>query len=111
MWSRLRDHRLRGAVSYTRRHRCWQCSSKKLADYKISRCGKVLTFTKDDLVPNPDPPTVMVSADLEGGGRFSGQLTDCDPATVGFEMRVELCFRPIHEGKGFISYVLKFKRS
>ncbi len=98
-----------GAVSYPRRHLCWQCSSKRLADYKISRRGKVFTFTKDHLVPNPDPPTVMVSADLEGGGRFYGQLTDCDPATVGFEMPVELCFRRIHEGEGFISYFWKFR--
>jgi len=98
-----------GAVSYPRRHLCWQCSSKKLADYRISRRGKVFTFTKDHLVPNPDPPTVMVSADLEGGGRFYGQLTDCDPATVGFEMPVELSFRRIHEGEGFISYFWKFR--
>ena len=98
-----------GAVSYPRRHLCWQCSSKKLADYKIGRRGKIFTFTRDHLVPNPDPPTVMVSADLEGGGRFYGQLTDCDPATVGFEMPVELCFRRIHEGEGFISYFWKFR--
>src|SRR2546422_7765166 len=26
------------------------------------------------LVPNPDPPTVMVAADLDGGARFYGQL-------------------------------------
>jgi len=100
-----------GAVSYPRRHLCWQCSSKKLADYKISRRGKVFTFAKDHLVPSPDPPTVMVSADLEGGGRFYGQLTDCDPAAVGFEMPVELCFRRIHEGEGFISYFWKFRPS
>jgi len=98
-----------GAVSYPRRHLCWQCSSKKLADYKIARRGKVFTFTKDHLVPNPDPPTVMVSADLEGGGRFYGQLTDCDPATVGFEMPVELCFRRIHEGEGIVNYFWKFR--
>jgi 3-hydroxy-3-methylglutaryl CoA synthase len=98
-----------GAVSYPRRHLCWQCSSKKLSDYKISRSGKVFTFAKDHLVPSPDPPTVMVSADLEGGGRFYGQLTDCDPATVSFEMPVELCFRRIHEGEGFISYFWKFR--
>jgi len=98
-----------GAVSYPRRHLCWQCASKKLADYKISRRGKVFTFAKDHLVPSPDPPTVMVSADLEGGGRFYGQLTDCDPAAVGFEMPVELCFRRIHEGEGFISYFWKFR--
>jgi hydroxymethylglutaryl-CoA synthase len=100
-----------GAVSYPRRHLCWQCSSNKLADYKISRRGKIFTFTKDHLVPNPDPPTVMVSADLEGGGRFYAQLTDCDPATVGFEMPVELCFRRIHEGEGLINYFWKFRPS
>ncbi len=98
-----------GAVSYPRRHLCWQCSSKNLADYRVSRRGKVFTFTKDHLVPNPDPPTVMVSADLDGGGRFYGQLTDCDPATVTFEMPVELCFRRIHEGEGIINYFWKFR--
>ncbi len=98
-----------GAVSYPRRHLCWQCSSKSLADYKISRRGKVFTFTKDHLVPNPDPPTIMVSADLEGGGRFYAQLADCDPAAVAFEMPVELCFRRIHEGEGLINYFWKFR--
>ena len=98
-----------GAVCYPRRYLCWQCSSKKLADYKISRRGKVFTLTKGHLVPNPDPPTVMVSADRDGGGRFYGQLTDCDPETVGFEMPVEFCFRRIHEGEGFISYFWEFR--
>ncbi len=98
-----------GAVSYPRRHLCWQCSSNNLSDHRIARRGKVFTFTKDHLVPNPDPPTVMVAADLEGGGRFYGQLTDCDPASVGFEMPVELCFRRIHEGEGLINYFWKFR--
>ena len=74
-----------GAVSHPRRHLCSHCSSKKLADYRISRRRRVFTFTKDHLVPNPDPSAVVVSADLEGGGRFYLQLTDCYPATVGFE--------------------------
>jgi len=79
-------------------HLCWKCSSKNLVEQKISRRGRVFIFTKDHLVRNPDPPTVMVAADLDGGGRFYGQLTDCDPARVTFEMPVELCFRLIHEG-------------
>jgi 3-hydroxy-3-methylglutaryl CoA synthase len=98
-----------GAVSYPRRHLCWKCSSSKLADHKISRHGRVFTFTKDHLVPNPDPPTVMVSADLDGGGRFFAQLTDCDPATVDFEMPVELTFRRIHEGEDYVNYFWKFR--
>ncbi|MBI4589315.1 MAG: OB-fold domain-containing protein [Candidatus Rokubacteria bacterium] len=98
-----------GAVSYPRRHLCWKCSSKNLVEHKIARRGKVFTFTKDHLVPNPDPPTVMVAADLDGGGRFYAQLTDCDPATVGFEMPVELTFRRLHEGEEFVNYFWKFR--
>ncbi|PWU23381.1 MAG: hypothetical protein C5B48_08670 [Candidatus Rokuibacteriota bacterium] len=98
-----------GAVSYPRRQLCWQCSSNDLADYKISRRGKVFTFAKDHLVPNPDPPTIMVSADLDGGGRFYAQLTDCDPSAVDFELPVELGLRRIHEGDGLINYFWKFR--
>jgi hydroxymethylglutaryl-CoA synthase len=98
-----------GAVSYPRRHLCWQCSSKSLVDQRLSRRGRVFTFTRDHLVPSPDPPTIMVSADLEGGGRFYAQLTDCDPGTVQFEMPVELTFRRIHEGEGLVNYFWKFR--
>lgn len=47
--------------------------------------------------------------DLEGSARFYAQLTDCDPAAVGFEMPVELCFRRIHEGEGLVNYFWKFR--
>jgi 3-hydroxy-3-methylglutaryl CoA synthase len=98
-----------GAVSYPRRHLCWQCSSDRLSEYRIARRGRVFTFTKDHLVPNPDPPTVMVAADLDGGGRFYAQLTDADPEAVTFEMPVELTFRRIHEGDDIVSYFWKFR--
>jgi hydroxymethylglutaryl-CoA synthase len=98
-----------GAVSYPRRHLCWQCSSARLADHRMSRRGRVFTFTRDHLMPSPDPPTVMIAADLEGGGRFYGQLTDCDPASVTFEAPVELCFRRIHEGDNLVNYFWKFR--
>jgi len=98
-----------GAISYPRRHICWKCSSKNLREHKLGRRGKVFTFTKDHLVPNPDPPTVMVAADLDGGGRFYAQLTDCDPATVTFEMPVELTFRRLHEGEELVNYFWKFR--
>jgi hydroxymethylglutaryl-CoA synthase len=97
------------AISYPRRHLCWQCSSNRLVDHKMSRRGRVFTFTRDHLVPSPDPPTVMVSADLEGGGRFYAPLTDCDPASVDFEMPVELGLRRIHEGENLVNYFWKFR--
>jgi 3-hydroxy-3-methylglutaryl CoA synthase len=98
-----------GAVQYPRRHVCWQCSGKELPDHRLSRRGRVFTFTKDHLVPSPDPPTVMVAADLEGGGRFYTQLTDSDPEAVTFDLPVELTFRRFHEGGGLVNYFWKFR--
>jgi 3-hydroxy-3-methylglutaryl CoA synthase len=98
-----------GAVQYPRRHVCWQCSGKELVEHRLSRRGRVFTFTKDHLVPTPDPPTVMVAADLEGGGRFYTQLTDGDPDAVTFDLRVELTFRRFHEGAGLANYFWKFR--
>ena len=51
----------------------------------------------------------MVAADLEGGGRFYTQMTDCDPATVTFDMPVELTFRRFHEGGELVHYFWKFR--
>jgi 3-hydroxy-3-methylglutaryl CoA synthase len=98
-----------GAVSFPRRHLCWQCSSNRLADHRLSRRGRVFTFTRDHLVPSPDPPTVMVAADLVGGGRFYAQLTDCDPEQVAIGMPVELTFRRLHEGDQYVNYFWKFR--
>jgi hydroxymethylglutaryl-CoA synthase len=98
-----------GAVQYPRRRVCWQCSGKDLPEQRLSRRGRVFTFTKDHLVPSPDPPTVMVAADLEGGGRFYTQLTDADPDTITFDLPVELTFRRFHEGGGLANYFWKFR--
>jgi 3-hydroxy-3-methylglutaryl CoA synthase len=98
-----------GAVQYPRRHVCWQCSGKGFTEYRLSRRGRVFTFTRDHLVPSPDPPTVMVAADLEGGGRFYTQMTDCDPAAVTFDLPVELTFRRFHEGGELVNYFWKFR--
>ena len=98
-----------GAVQYPRRHVCWKCSGTTFADYRLGRRGRVFTFTRDHLVPTPDPPTAMVAADLEGGGRFYTQMTDCDPATVAIGMPVELTFRRFHEGAELVNYFWKFR--
>jgi hydroxymethylglutaryl-CoA synthase len=98
-----------GAVQYPRRHLCWQCSGKELGEHRLARRGRLFTFTRDHLVPSPDPPTVMVAADLEGGGRFYTQMTDCDPATVEIGLPVELTFRRFHEGGELVHYFWKFR--
>jgi 3-hydroxy-3-methylglutaryl CoA synthase len=96
--------------AYPRRRVCLKCSAKdEYEDVKLPRKGKIYTLAKDYLFPNPDPPTVMAVADMEGGGRFYGQLTDCDPARVKIGMSVELTFRKFHQGEGFYNYFWKLR--
>ncbi len=99
-----------GSLQFPARRVCWNCSAKdEMDDVPMTRAGVIYTFVKDHLVPSPEPPVIMVSADLDGGGRFYGQLTDCDPADAAIGMRVELCFRRLHEGGGFHNYFSKFR--
>jgi len=99
-----------GTFAYPRRRVCLKCSAKdEYEDAKLPREGRIYTLAKDYLFPNPDPPTVMAVADMEGGGRFYGQVTDCDPARAKIGMPVELTFRKFHQGEGFYNYFWKLR--
>ncbi|MFO8058080.1 MAG: zinc ribbon domain-containing protein, partial [bacterium] len=52
-----------GAIQFPPRYKCWSCGGEDMAPYKVSRRGRVYTFALDSLVPNPEPPTPMVSVD------------------------------------------------
>lgn len=99
-----------GTFAYPRRRVCQNCNSKdEYEDAKLPPKGKIYTFAKDYLFPSLNSPTVMVVADMEGGGRFYGQLTDCDPTKVRIGMPVEFTFRRFHEGGGFYNYFWKLR--
>jgi len=101
-----------GTFAFPRRRVCQGCSAKdEYEDLRLPKKGKVYTFAKDYLYPSPDMPTVMVVVDMEGGGRFYGQLTDCDPAQVRVGLSVEMTFRRFHEGGGFHNYFWKLRPS
>ena len=98
------------AIQYPVRRICWQCKAKDdMSDYRLGDTGTVFTFAKDHLVPNPHPPTIMVSADIDGGGRFYAQLTDCDPEKVSIGVKVKFTLRRLHFGGGFYHYFWKFR--
>ena len=98
-----------GMVNFPPRPECKSCGGEELETVKISRKGEVFTFTLDSLVPNPEPPTPMVSVDLDGGGRLYAQMTDVDPGTVEIGTKVEMVFRKLHEGGDFNHYFWKFR--
>jgi uncharacterized OB-fold protein len=74
---------------------CMSCGSH--ADMEPVRLadtlGTVATYTVDRLAFSLNPPVVAAVIDLDGGGRFQTELTDCDPATVAIGDRVEMTFR------------------
>jgi hydroxymethylglutaryl-CoA synthase len=99
-----------GTFAYPRRRICQKCNTKdEYEDAKLPSKGKIYTFAKDYLFPSLNAPTVMVVADMDGGGRFYGQLTDCDPTKVRIGMPVEFTFRRFHEGGGFYNYFWKLR--
>jgi uncharacterized OB-fold protein len=74
---------------------CMSCGSHepmepaRLAD----SLGTVATFTVDRLAYSLNPPVVAAVIDVDGGGRFQTELTDCDPEAVAIGDRVEMTFR------------------
>ncbi|MHB1420514.1 MAG: OB-fold domain-containing protein [Bacillota bacterium] len=99
-----------GATQYPPRRVCWQCNSKDtFEDVKLSRTGKIVTFTKDTLFPTPGTPVVMAVVDLDEGGRIYAQVTDCEEDSISIGVTVKLTFRKYHEGGGFHNYFWKFR--
>ncbi|HXG19444.1 MAG TPA: OB-fold domain-containing protein, partial [Methylomirabilota bacterium] len=87
---------------------CIECGYRDgLEEVKLSRKGKLFTFTHDYLTETPDPPTTHAVVDLDNGGRVYVQMTDCEPERVEIGMPLELTFRKYHEGYGIKNYFWK----
>ena len=69
--------------------------------------GTIKTFSIDYLVYSPNPPVVSAVLDLDGGGRFTVDLTDVDPSTVAIGDRVEMTFRRLWTTNGIHNYFWK----
>ena len=97
-----------GTVQFPKHRVCIECANPGgLEDVKLSRRGRLFTFTNDYLFDSPDPPVSHAVVDLDGGGRLYVQLTDCEPERVEIDMPLELTFRKVHEGGGFHNYFWK----
>ena len=77
--------------------------TERLADVAAT----IATFTIDRLAFSPSPPAVFAVVDFDGGGRFSCELTDVDPASVAIGQRVEMTFRRLYTAQGIHNYFWK----
>ena len=110
----LRGHGIKckncGHVQFPPQRVCSWCQAKDQFDkVRISdKKGELFTYSKDErAIWALDLPNILSVVDLEGGGRFYGQMTDRDPDKIEVGMPLEFTFRRIHEGSGFHNYFWK----
>lgn len=87
---------------------CAKCEKwDAFTEVPLQRTGQVFSCAVDHLAPSPLPPVVMAVVDLDGGGRFYGEVVDTPPDKVGIDMPVELVIRRVREGGGLHHYYWK----
>lgn len=77
-----------------------------LQAHRLARTGRVLTFTRDHVFPLGAPLSMAV-VELDGGGRFYGQVVDGLEVAIGD--RVELVLRRLHDGGGLPQWFWKVR--
>ena len=102
-----------GSIYFPPKRVCPKCGAiDEFEPFKLSRRGKIVTFTRERAIPNPEHPVGMAVVDFEGGGRTFTQLTDLPPEwqdkeSTLIDKEVELTFRIFHKAKGFYNYYWK----
>jgi len=89
---------------------CYGCQSKDEYDeVKLSRTGKIFTYSEDYLADVPVLPQISATVDLDDGARVFLRLTEIEaqnpkdpPQKIG--MPVETTFRKMHDNSGFRNY-------
>ncbi|MCH2170802.1 zinc ribbon domain-containing protein [Myxococcota bacterium] len=87
---------------------CYQCFSRdQWEPYGLSdKRGRLLAHTFDYFFPAPEPPAIMIMAEIEGC-HVQIQLADAAPEDAILDMEVEFAFRKIHEAGGKPNYFWK----
>jgi uncharacterized OB-fold protein len=88
---------------------CVKCRARdKMEEYPFAdRSARIATYAIDRLAYSLNPPTINVVMDFEGGGRFLGEMTDCEPEKVAIGDEVEMTFRLIFTADGIRNYFWK----
>ncbi|GAB3431210.1 Zn-ribbon domain-containing OB-fold protein [Actinophytocola sediminis] len=94
-------------VAFPPRFVCDQCGGADLRPVPLARTGTVLSHNLDRLFAAPDRDVQMVVVDLDGGGRFFGQLAAGAPHWAAVDDRVHLVLRRLHDGGDLPHYFWK----
>ncbi|RKX69118.1 transcriptional regulator [candidate division WOR-3 bacterium] len=91
---------------------CPGCGRKELTPKKLSRKGKIVTFTVIRVPPKTQElktPYPVAIVETEEGARLTCQVCDCEPSELRIGQEVEIVFREVmREGKtGVIMYGYK----
>jgi hypothetical protein len=97
-----------------RRLVCPSCGSRELEAVKLSRRGKIYSYTVVRTPPRGREnygPYILAIIELDDGVRVMGEVVDIDPSEVKIGMPVEVVFRKIGEESkaGIIYYGYKFR--
>lgn len=92
------------ALVYPHRPTCPSCGSRALTVERLRRSGTVVTGTRDHVYP-AGRVTGMAVVELDGGGRFYGQVVPSADVRIGD--RVRLVPRRLHDGGGAAQYFWK----
>lgn len=79
-------------------------ATAQLEPFRLGRSGRVFTHTRDHVFPFGGPLTMAV-VELDGGGRFFGQVADGLDVEIGQD--VDLVLRRLHTGGGIPQYFWK----
>jgi hypothetical protein len=93
-----------GRLQFPPPETCPSCGSRDLVPERLPRSGTVLTQTRDRVYP-AGRSTGMAVVDLDGGGRFFGQVVPSAAVEIGD--RVRLVPRRLHDGGGAAQYFWK----
>ena len=95
-------------VHFPKQRVCYKCFAKDTFEpYRLSdKKGKLLAHTFDYFFPAPEPPAIMIMADIDGC-HVQIQLANATPEDAVLDMPVEFVFRKIHDAGGVPNYFWK----
>jgi len=87
-------------IFFPPRQVCPGCKSEDLEPVTLNREGKLLSYTIIRVPPSQfkdEAPYAVGIVELEGGGRITAQIADCDFNDLKIDMTVRMEFRKIQE--------------